>query len=60
MDIRAISAMLREIEAQDWGKESYGDKYSKKLWMELLSDLNDRLIQLEPGSKGSLKITNIK
>ena len=51
MDIRAVSAMIREIEAQDyWGKESYGDKYSKKLWMEFLSNLNARLIQLESQS----------
>lgn len=51
MDIRAVSAMIREIETQDdWGEEAHGDKYSKKLWMELLSDLNDRLTQLEPDS----------
>lgn len=51
MDIRAVSAMIREIKAQDyWGEESHGDRYSKRLWMALLSDLNNRLTQLEPES----------
>lgn len=32
MDIRAVSAMIREIKAQDyWGEESHGDRYSKRL-----------------------------
>ena len=54
--------MIREIEAQDyWGEDAHGDKYSKKLRIELLSQLNNRLIQLEPESLTYLlKITNTK
>lgn len=51
VDIRTVSVMIQDIEVQDyWGEESHGDRYSKRLWMELLSDLNDRLMQLEPES----------
>lgn len=48
MDFRAVSAMIQDIELQEyWGEGTYGDNYSKKLWMKFLSNLKDRLTQLE-------------